>query len=46
MPVTLRDRDESRPLVSFVGRLSDQKGVGVLMERWTTTPGIQDSTWP
>jgi len=31
-PIGLGNRDRSRPLLSFVGRLSDQKGVDVLMD--------------
>ena len=31
-PAALADRDSSRPLLAFVGRLSEQKGVDVLMD--------------
>ena len=43
MPGTLGGRDKSRPLVSFVGRLSDQKGVDVLMDamdHYSRDPGF------
>mgnify|MGYP001316597519 FL=1 len=38
-PPGLEGRDESRPLVSFVGRLSDQKGVDVLMDAFDSYDG-------
>ena len=38
-PPMLSPRDKSRPLVSFVGRLSDQKGVDVLMDAMDSYDG-------
>ena len=38
-PSALAGRDASRPLVSFVGRLSDQKGVDVLMDAFDSYGG-------
>ena len=38
-PPMLSPRDNSRPLVSFVGRLSDQKGVDVLMDAMDSYDG-------
>lgn len=38
-PPMLSSRDKSRPLVSFVGRLSDQKGVDVLMDAMDSYDG-------
>ena len=38
-PPMLSLRDKSRPLVSFVGRLSDQKGVDVLMDAMDSYDG-------
>ncbi|MBJ29291.1 MAG: hypothetical protein CMB61_04455 [Euryarchaeota archaeon] len=38
-PHSLSSRDKSRPLVSFVGRLSDQKGVDVLMDAMDSYDG-------
>ena len=33
-PQILADRDSSRPLLVFVGRLSEQKGIDVMMDAW------------
>jgi len=38
-PSVLSGRDHSRPLISFVGRLSDQKGVDVLMDAFDSYGG-------
>ena len=38
-PLSMKERDGSRPLLSFVGRLSDQKGIDVLMDALDSYPG-------
>ena len=42
IPPMLSDRDSGRPLLCFVGRLSEQKGLDVLIDAWDLLAGDGD----